>query len=41
MARPKDWVAKYGPWGTPPDYTPSFTGERETKATLDGQEADA
>ncbi len=25
MARPKDWDEKYGPWGTPPDYTPPFT----------------
>ncbi|MDR6414098.1 hypothetical protein [Pseudarthrobacter sulfonivorans] len=25
MARPKDWDEKYGPWGTPPDYTPAFT----------------
>lgn len=25
MIRPKDWDEKYGPWGTPPDYTPPFT----------------
>ena len=23
--RPKDWDEKYGPWGTPPDYTPPMT----------------
>jgi hypothetical protein len=25
VARPKNWDDKYGPWGTPPDYTPRFT----------------
>lgn len=25
MSRPPDWDEKYGPWGTPPGYTPPMT----------------
>lgn len=34
MSRPKDWDEKYGPWGTPPDYTPPMTVTNNIQSPL-------
>lgn len=32
--RPADWDEKYGPWGTPPDYTPPMTATNNIQSPL-------
>lgn len=34
FGRPKEWDEKYGPWGTPPDYTPPMTATTNIQSPL-------